>query len=211
MHLFRIGKINFRLTVVMIFLCLIVIVTLSIYFENYYSNMLSEKTVISNTQIINILDNVISDEIDKIRYLANTIMIDELIQSVLSQQNLQVFLRKDIIALNTKIGQMYAISDLVKNGTINQSISSLDSPLDLVEHPEQVFQFVDDSNTVYAELVASGDEIVITEDGLFSGWSSRGGYRDGSYTIFDVDTDFDETKLVPAIAVINIVKNMIQY
>ncbi len=68
---------------------------------------------------------------------------------------------------------------------------------DLLLDPEQRFQIIDEKGQVYAQFVASYYEHI--------NWKGNQ-FREGSYTIFDVDENFNESKLVPAIAIVDILK-----
>ncbi len=71
---------------------------------------------------------------------------------------------------------------------------------------EQLFQIVDEKGSIYAEFVTSYYEYVSN-----NGWFGKYEYRDGSYTIFEVDEGFDEEKLIPIIGIIDILKYVTYY
>ncbi len=79
--------------------------------------------------------------------------------------------------------------------------------LELVEEDVQLYQIIDTSGKVYAEFKPG----YYVDDN--SGWDffKDQVYKEGIYKIFEVDPTFDESKLVPAIAVFNVIKYMIQY
>ncbi len=72
---------------------------------------------------------------------------------------------------------------------------------------EQVFYIVDNKGQVYAEFITSFYEPVKKEGDTFGKFE----YRDGRYTIYDVDSTFDELQLIPIIGFIDIIKYMQQY
>ncbi len=78
---------------------------------------------------------------------------------------------------------------------------------DMFLDEQQVYQIVDEFGTVYAEFTTSYYEYVTINRYFLAKYE----YRDGSYTLFDVDPDFDETKLIPGIAVVDILKYMMQW
>lgn len=110
----RKGKIAFRLMVVMVVLCILPVAVVTGYFSSYYGRGAEARAVQSSQKLLNIVDNVAIEEMNKIRYLGDAIATSEVLQQALGS-GARPFGQEQVLALNRVINGMYAISSMVKS------------------------------------------------------------------------------------------------
>ena len=116
MAFLRRGKITFRLMVVMVVICIVPVVVITAYFESYYSRGAEARAVENNKKLLNVVDNMALEEMDKVRYLGDAIATSSALQESLGAEGpSRPFGREEVLRLNEVINSMYAISSMVKS------------------------------------------------------------------------------------------------
>lgn len=116
MDFLRKGKITFRLMVVMVIICIVPVAVITAYFENYYSRGAEARAEENNKKLLNVVDNMAIEEMDKIRYLGDAIATSDVLQDALAARGpSQPFGQDQVLELNRVINSMYAISSMVKS------------------------------------------------------------------------------------------------
>lgn len=115
MTVLRKGKITFRLMVVMVVICIVPVAVITAYFERYYSRGAEARAVENNKKLLNIVDNVAMEEMNKIRYLGDVVSTSEVLQQALAESPDRPFGQDEVLRLNQVINGMYAISSMVKS------------------------------------------------------------------------------------------------
>lgn len=112
----RRGKITFRLMVVMVAICIVPVAVITAYFENYYSRGAEARAVENNKKLLNVVDNMAIEEMDKIRYLGDAIATSGALQESLAAAGpARPFGQEEVLRVNGVINSMYAISSMVKS------------------------------------------------------------------------------------------------
>ncbi len=115
MRYLRKKRILSRLIGVYVILCFVPILSLSVYFHNFYRSSVTEKVGKTNADLMTLLDDVINVELDKLQYFSDAIAMRDSLQSGLeSAGGSGVLSRDEKILLEAELGSMSAISDMVK-------------------------------------------------------------------------------------------------
>lgn len=123
MNVLRKGKITFRLMIIITFICLLPILILTSYFEQYYSQKAEERTIESSKKLLNIVDNVMTEEMNKVRYLGDVLAMSDVVQYKLAEpKEATPFEQQEVMMMQELIYEVYAISTMIKE----VGIASLD-------------------------------------------------------------------------------------
>lgn len=115
MRYLRKKRILARLIGVYVVLCFVPLLSLSVYFHNFYRSSVTEKVGKTNADLMTLLDDVINVELDKLQYFSDAIAMRDSLQSGLeSTGGSGVLSRDEKILLEAELGSMSAISDMVK-------------------------------------------------------------------------------------------------